>query len=305
MKTEKAPSIQCAIKTLHAALSVLKENGGEMKGRDVISSVGQRLQFTDWEKSPLEKSGHVRWPAILHFYSIDAAKAGLLIKKRGTWYLTPEGAQAVSLSPEQLFDKVREAYKSWRIANPKLVTTEDQFEGALEEKDIEASEKEVEATLDDVQSRALDGIKAYIDLKNPYEFQDLCAALLRGMGYYTPFVAPRGRDGGIDIIAYRDPLGTVTPRIRLQVKHRDSKATGAEVHQLLGLLRNDGDVGIFISTGGFTPDANSASRNSRIHIELIDEDRFIRLWQDFYPKMNDEDKALLPLLPVYFLAPNE
>ena len=40
--------------------------------------------------------------------------------------------------------------------------------------------------------------------KNPYEFQDLVAALLRAMGYYTPFIAPKGKDGGVDIIAYRD-----------------------------------------------------------------------------------------------------
>jgi restriction system protein len=303
MKTEKAPSIESATKTLHAALSLLKENGGEMKAGDVKSLLPQRVPLTDWEKSRYEKTGYVRWESILSFYSIDAAKAGFLIKKKGHWYLTPEGSEAVALGPERLFDKVRNAYKSWRLANPKIATSGDQF---VDDENIEPPEEEdIEATLEDVQSRALDGIKTYLDLKNPYEFQDLCAALLRGMGYYTPFVAPRGRDGGIDIIAYRDPLGTVTPRIRLQIKHRDSKATGAEVHQLLGLLRNDGDVGIFISTGGFTPDANSASRNSRIHIELIDEERFIRLWQDFFPKMTDEDKALLPLLPVYFLAPSE
>jgi len=29
------------------------------------------------------------------------------------------------------------------------------------------------------------------------------------------------------------------------------------------------------------------------------------LWQEFYPKMVDEDKNLLPLLPVYFLAPTD
>ncbi len=303
MKSEKAPSIEAATKTLHAALAILKENGGEMKSSDVMKLIPQRVELTEWEKSRYENRPYERWKAILSFYSIDASKAGFLIKKRGNWYLTPEGSEAVASGPDKLFEKVREGYKSWRLANPKVVTSGDELE---ESNGIEvAEEKDTAITLDDIQGQALDGIKAYLDSRNPYEFQDICAALLRGMGYYTPFVAPRGRDGGIDIIAYRDPLGTVTPRIRLQVKHRDSKATGAEVHQLLGLLRNDGDVGIFISTGGFTPDAVSASRNSRIHIELIDEERFIRLWQDFYPKMMDEDKALLPLVPVYLLAPSE
>ncbi|RYY93388.1 MAG: Mrr restriction system protein, partial [Chitinophagaceae bacterium] len=31
----------------------------------------------------------------------------------------------------------------------------------------------------------------------------------------------------------------------------------------------------------------------------------ISLWQQFYNDMNDEDKNLLPLHPVYFLGSNE
>jgi predicted Mrr-cat superfamily restriction endonuclease len=38
------------------------------------------------------------------------------------------------------------------------------------------------------------------------------------MGYHTPFISPKGKDGGIDIIAYQDPLGLKTPRIKVQVK---------------------------------------------------------------------------------------
>ncbi len=122
------------------------------------------------------------------------------------------------------------------------------------------------------------------------------------MGYFTPFVAPRGKDGGIDIIAYRDQLGTVSPRIKVQVKHRQVSATVEEIRQLMGLLQKDGDVGIFISTKGFTPDAKTTARNSHVHVELIDLPRLIDLWQEFYPKLSDKDKSRLPLLPIYFLA---
>jgi restriction system protein len=41
-----------------------------------------------------------------------------------------------------------------------------------------------------------------------------------------------------------------------------------------------------------------------VHVELIDLDRFIALWQEFYPKLTDEDKAALPLVPIYFYAPS-
>jgi restriction system protein len=40
-----------------------------------------------------------------------------------------------------------------------------------------------------------------------------------------------------------------------------------------------------------------------VHVELIDMDRLIALWQEFYPKMADDDKVLLPLIPIYFYAP--
>ncbi len=36
------------------------------------------------------------------------------------------------------------------------------------------------------------------------------------MGYHTPFISPKGKDGGIDIIAYQDALGINKPRIKVQ-----------------------------------------------------------------------------------------
>jgi restriction system protein len=122
------------------------------------------------------------------------------------------------------------------------------------------------------------------------------------MGYYTSFIAPKGKDGGIDIIAYRDPLGTISPRIKVQVKHREQAASVDEIRQLRGLLQKDGDIGIFISTGGFTTDAQRETRNYHTHIELIDFKRFIYLWQEFYGKLNEEDRKKLPLIPIYFLG---
>jgi len=123
------------------------------------------------------------------------------------------------------------------------------------------------------------------------------------MGYYTPFIAPSGKDGGVDIIAYRDPLGTVAPRIKVQVKHREQSASVHEIRQLMGLLQKDGDAGIFISSGGFTPDSKTTARTSHVHVELIDLSRFIELWQEFYHKLTDEDKSRLPLIPIYFYSP--
>lgn len=286
-----------AAKVIYAAFQILKENGGELNGREVIEQAGEKIELDEWAKSKYEKSGYIRWQSILHFFSIDCIKAGFLVKKKGVWYLTKEGETAIGLGEVGLLNAATEAYRIWK----KEKEVEEVDGGELEES---SSDKEQEATIDEIEQIALEGLKNYIKSKNPYEFQDLAAALLRGMGYYTPFVAPTGKDGGVDIIAYRDPLGTVSPRIKVQVKHRDQSASVHEIRQLMGLLQKDGDVGIFISSGGFTPDSKTTARSSHVHVELIDLPRFIELWQEFYSKLSDEDKSMLPLTPIFFYAPN-
>ena len=287
-----SPSRALAAKVIYAGLSILRDNGKELPMRDLMEKVEKKVELDKWAMERYEKTGYIRWESIFHFFSIDCVKAGYLIKKKGVWYLTPEGEEALKLGPEALLEKATMAYRKWRQDNP-----------VTREEDEEPDEKVVEApSYDDIEQRAIEGLQQYINMKNPYEFQELVAALLRGMGYYTPFVAPKGKDGGVDVMAYRDPLGTQSPRIQIQIKHRESGASVQEVRQLMGLLQKEGDVGIFVSTSGFTPDARMAARGSHVHVELIDLNRFITLWQDFYDKLKDEDKGLLPLRPIYFLA---
>jgi restriction system protein len=142
--------------------------------------------------------------------------------------------------------------------------------------------------------------------KNAYEFQDLVAALLRAMDYFTPFVTPKDPDGGLDIVAYQDPLITKAPRIKVQVKHRpDANISVGDIKSLLGSLNKDGGVGLFVTSGGFTSDAERFARSSQVHVKLIDFDDFIDLWQEFYSKLTDDEKYLLSLHPIYFLGSTE
>jgi restriction system protein len=236
----------------------------------------------------------VRWKITLSFVSAYCVKAGWLINKKRVWHLTPEGEEALKLGPDELLRTFHAVGDKWRAEHP-----------VAREEAVEAEAPAEVVSYDDVEQTAMEGLQNCINSKNPYEFQFLVAALLRGMGYYTPFVAPKGKDGGVDIVAYRDPLGTESPRIKVQVKHRDSSAMAQELRQLMGLLQPESEVGIFVSTGGFTADARNEARRSHVHVELIDLNRFISLWQDFYDKLKEEDKSLLPFRPIYFLAQTE
>lgn len=295
-------------KNLFAAFQILKAAGGQLPGRQVIDTIRETVELSTWEQQAYEKTGQIRWTSILQFYSIDAVKAGYLIKNKGVWYLTEEGEKAIELGPVGLLETASRLYRSWaadrKDSNPRTGSVPEK-----EPQDLEVAANQPwsqKAYLDDLEGQAIAGIKDFIRSKNAYEFQDLVAALLRAMGYYTPFISPKGKDGGLDIIAYNDPLGATAPRLKVQVKHRpDSAVPVDDIRSLTGLLNKDGDIGLFVTSGTFTSEAERSARESHRHIRLLDIDNFIVLWQEFYPKMADEDKNKMPLHPIYFLGSNE
>ncbi len=66
----------------------------------------------------------------------------------------------------------------------------------------------------------------------------------------------------------------------------------------------EGDVGLFISTSGFTKDAQDEARTQQNRkITLIDLEKFFDLWVEYYPKLEDAARRKFPLQPIYFLAP--
>ncbi|MFT3979446.1 MAG: Mrr restriction system protein [Ferruginibacter sp.] len=299
-----APSRQSAAKTIFATFNILKKAGGQLPGKQVIDTIRETVKLSDWEKEVYEKTGYVRWESILHFYTVDCIKAGFLNKNKGTWYLTEEGEKAIKLGPVKLLETASKLYRSWAASNKGQKQSSNNNSDVIE---LEENSPQVQkANLNHLEEQAIAGIKDYIKSKTPYEFQELVAALLRAMGYHTPFIAPKGKDGGIDIIAYNDPLGATTPRLKVQVKHKpDTGVPVDDIRSLTGLLNKDGDIGLFVTSGYFTSESERSARESHRHIRLLDANSFIALWQEFYIKMTDEDKNMLPLHPIYFLGSND
>ena len=288
----------CATKTLYAVMKEMSRRGGSMPAKELYPFVNENVNLTDWEREAAGKMGYIRWTNSFQFYSIDYQKAGFIIKKNGTWYITPEGEKMLKKTPEEVMIQARAAYIEWKKLRDMNASTE-------EEPGDDTAEKDNAMNLDLLESDAKEGIRQYIVSKSPYEFQDLVAALLRAMGYYTPFVAPKGKDGGIDIIAYLDPLGAQTPRIKVQVKHKPETAIGAsEVRALSGVLKA-GDIALFVTSGTYSTDAKNAASGSDKFLRLIDGDEFIDMWQQYYDKMTDDDKNMLPLKRIAFLGNNE
>lgn len=299
MSKEIAPSRQVAIKTFSAAFKYLIEAGGSLRRRDLISRMANEIKFNEWELELYPKSNTPRWEKIFAFYTIPLVKAGFLQKVKRLWTLTPEGESAFRKGTDIMIDMSIEGYKAWDNSRDKesVSIANDTIAEEIIHKGIS------ELTIDEYEEKATDGIIAFLKSKNAYDFQDCVAALLNSMGYHISYVAPPGRDGGIDIIAYNDPLGTRPPRIVVQVKHRpESTISSDEIQKLVGTMRRDSDVGIFVTSGEFSNPAKNEARQSGKHVELIDFSRFIELWIKYYDKLNDVQKNMLPLYPIYFLG---
>ncbi|HKB05347.1 MAG TPA: restriction endonuclease, partial [Gemmataceae bacterium] len=126
---------------------------------------------------------------------------------------------------------------------------------------------------------------------------------LRAMGYHVSWVSPPGKDGGIDNLAWSDPLGTRPPRIKVQVKRVGQNVTVDGLRSFMALLGDD-DVGLFVTTAGFTKDAEEEARTQeKRKVTLVNLEKLFDLWVEYYGRLDDEARRRLPLRPINFLAP--
>ena len=149
--------------------------------------------------------------------------------------------------------------------------------------------------------RAHEFIKDKISELDWSEMQDLVASILRAMGYKTQ-VSSKGADRGKDIFASPDGLGFQSPRIKVEVKHRSRTAIGApEVRSFIGGLRGD-DRGLYVSTGGFTKEAEYEAERATVPVNLVDLDALATLLVQHYEKLDNDGRALVPLTRFYWPA---
>lgn len=276
---------------------ILKNESEAIPAKDVLQRLEALVPPTPFEASFYPDRPNVRrYEKIVRFSTIAAVKAGWLLKNKGAWSLTEAGRDAYAKfsDPEEFGREARRLYTKWKADQP-----------ADEQDESEEETGQAAATLEEAEEAAWSEIEAFLEKMSPYDFQELVAGLLRGMGYFVEWVSPPGPDKGIDIVAHVDPLGVKGPRIKAQVKRRADRINVDGVRGFMALL-GDSDVGIFVTTGGFTRDAeDEARRQEKRRIMLIDLKRLFDLWTEHYDQIPEAQRRLLPLRPVYYLAPDE
>lgn len=288
-------SVDRGVSYIKFVLGLLRTHPDGMRPRDIYAEIEAQHPLDDFDKEMMKGSGLPRWRAALHFHSVAATKAGLLVKSDGRWRVTDEGQKFASLPDYELKRLMRSRYREWSHQKSKI-------DAGIANAIDETPTLDSSVLFEDAKEKAREEIDTYLDLLSGYEFQNLVAALLEGMGYATSTVSKPGADGGTDILAYTDPLGARTPHIRVQVKHRDQTASREDVAALRGIIRGDREIGMFVSSGGFSKEARREAGNGAVHIELVDLDRFLDLWLQHYSKIPEVKRSKLRLEPIHFLA---
>jgi len=180
----------------------------------------------------------------------------------------------------------------------------DEFRGALEGSaavDISTEDETAALVAEEIELTTRDFVlkKLAKELKG-HPLAELVAHLLQAMGYRTR-VSPEGPDGGVDIIAHEDELGFQPPIIKVQVKSTEGSVGDPVVSQLYGKV-GDGEHGLLVTLGTFTPQAKAFER-SKSNLRLLDGDQLVGLILQHYERFDSRYKGLLPLKRVYVPEP--
>jgi len=180
-----------------------------------------------------------------------------------------------------------------RLAEPS------QLPAAHNADDLGSDKLDLDTIRQDVVGRSHEFIKDKVLALSPDDMEFLVASLLRAMGYKAR-VTPKGPDKGRDVLASPDGLNFQQPRIVAEVKHRPKEPTSPEkIRSFLGGLR-DGEAGLYVSTGGFTREAEYEAVRAKHPITLVGLDELAELIVEHYDRFDTDGRALIPLVRLYW-----
>ena len=132
-----------------------------------------------------------------------------------------------------------------------------------------------------------------------FPLEPFVADLFRAMGY-NAHATRAMRDDGVDVTAHRDELGIEPPILKIQVKAHEANISADLVKAFYAVI-HDRDVGIFITTGGYTAAAKNFAA-SKGNLRLLDGVEFVALIEKYYDGLDLKFRKQIPLRRI--LAPD-
>jgi restriction system protein len=248
------------------------------------------MRIGDYVIYPRKSDRTLHWGEVTGPYIFDRERSNEFAHRRGVQWLAKLSRDVFSQGALYEIGSILTLFevKSFAAEFMRKFAAASQDSGLLpEEEDME------EAAARDVSETTRDFIARRIrtDLKG-YPLEPFVADLFRAMGYQSH--ATRGvRDDGIDVVAHKDELGIEPPIIKIQVKAQESNIP-ADVVKAFYAMVHERDVGVFITTGGFTQSALEFAR-TKGNIKLVDGVQFIDLIERHYDGLDAKHRREIPL----------
>lgn len=285
--------------TLYESMEPHAKRGTVVSGASQVWRFVNEIQIGDWilTYSPanrLYSIGKVTGPAE---HRPEWADQGMPLMRQVQW-------QARELPRDSLGTRTKNSLGSTLTLFEVPPSAAADVLGALKGEPASAVENDTEEALvdplADVESQALERIKDRVNELDWDDMQQLVAGILRAMGYKTQ-VSPPGSDRGKDIVASPDGFGFEHPRIVVEVKHRKGPMGSQEIRSFLGGRHKD-DRGLYVSTAGFSKDAQYEADRASIPLTMWTLDHVVRALIEHYEATDAETKRIVPLKRLYWPA---
>lgn len=267
------------IQYFQPVLDALRALGSSARPKEVHNWIEDRLEVPRAELEGINKSGQSKFENQVHWARFYLAKAGLIdTEQRGIWVLTEAGRDA-HLTHDQayaMFRKVHDGYKDTRNAANSDANSEAADLKLVEEEaeDTTAPDDKIYLNQDEIQQQLVLNLRSL----SPKGFEELCARLLRHIGFENVNVTGRAGDEGIDGEGFLLINRFVRTKVMFQCKCYGGTVGPDKIRDFRGAIQGRAERGILLTTGTFTRGAvEAAARENATPIELVDIDELIKL----------------------------
>ncbi len=238
----------------------------------------------------------LRWGEVASAYLHDATDGPEFPHRRAVRWLDSKSRDVFSQGALYELGSVLTLFEVKTFADEfrrKFGLDDDAVEDVVAEDDIGAMARDIAETTRDFIAKSLKARFKGLDMEH------LVAELFRAMGCKAQSTRP-SKDDGVDVIAHRDPLGVEPPLLKIQVKTHDNNISADAVKAFYASI-HERDVGVFVTSGGFTSAALSFARH-RGNLRTIDGVELVDLIQTHYEAFDLKYRQKIPLRRV--LAPD-
>lgn len=261
------------IQYFQPVIDALRDLGSSAKPKEVYGWIAENHNVPKEEIEQTTKGGQSKFDNKVGWARFYLAKAGLIdTEQRGVWVLTEQGRKA-NLSHDEAYNLFRIIHDGFQreSGEPNQIAAP---EKSVDDADTSAPDEKTYFNQDEIQEELVRLLRGVTDKG----FEELCARLLRHIGFENLRVTGQTGDHGIDGEGHLLINRFVRIKVMFQCKRYTGTVQVKEIRDFRGAIQGRAERGIFLTTGIFTKAAREeAARENTTAIELVDIDRLLEL----------------------------